>query len=113
MTQKLTARKHVRVPPHRNVVPTESHSDGQSAGYFSRTLCTLLLVLGYSEPPLFIGTLRLPRGNSYLWRVHIIIYKRHMIDHIYRIHQVVEATTPRWTFEAGMREAVREALAIL
>jgi hypothetical protein len=25
---KLTARKHVHVPPHRNVVPTESHSDG-------------------------------------------------------------------------------------
>jgi hypothetical protein len=26
---------------------------------------------------------------------------------------VVDATTPRWTFEGGMREAAREALALL
>jgi hypothetical protein len=26
---------------------------------------------------------------------------------------VVEATTPRWTFEGGMREAAREDLALL
>jgi hypothetical protein len=44
-------RKHVHVPPHRNVVPMESHSDGQNAGYFSRTLRTVLLALGYSEAP--------------------------------------------------------------
>jgi hypothetical protein len=36
-----------------------------------------------------------------------------MTDHICRIHHVVEATTPRWTFEGGMREAAREALALL
>jgi hypothetical protein len=36
-----------------------------------------------------------------------------MTDHIRRIHQVVEAPTLRWTFEGGMREAAREALAIL
>jgi hypothetical protein len=36
-------RKHVRAPPHRNVVPTESHSDDQRASYFPRTLRTLLL----------------------------------------------------------------------
>jgi hypothetical protein len=47
---KLTARKHVRVPPRRNVVPTESHSDGQNAGYFLRTLRTVLLAQGYSDP---------------------------------------------------------------
>jgi hypothetical protein len=29
---KLTARKHVRAPPHRNVVPAESHGDCQNAG---------------------------------------------------------------------------------
>jgi hypothetical protein len=63
---KLTARKHVRVPPCRNVVPTESHSDGQNARYFLRTLQTVLLALGYSEPLLFIGVLRLLRGKSYL-----------------------------------------------
>jgi hypothetical protein len=41
MMRKLTARKHVRAPPHRDVVLTESHSDGQQAGYFLRTLRTL------------------------------------------------------------------------
>jgi hypothetical protein len=94
-------------------VPTESHSDGQNAGYFSRILRTVLLALGYSEPPLFIGVLRLICGNSYLWRVRVIIYERPMTDHIHRIRHVVEATTPRWTFEGGMREAAREALALL
>jgi hypothetical protein len=36
-----------------------------------------------------------------------------MTDRIYRIRQVVEAPTPRWTFKAGMREATREALVVL
>jgi hypothetical protein len=110
---KLTARKHVRVPPCRNVVPAESHSDGQNAGYFSRTLQTVLLALGYSQPPLFISVLRLLHGNSYLWCVHVIIYERPTTDHIHCIHHMVEATTPRCTFEGGMREAAREALALL
>jgi hypothetical protein len=110
---KLTARKHVRAPPHRNVVPTESHSDGQDAGYFPRTLRTVLLALGSTEPPFFIETPRLLRGNSYLWRVRVVIYERPTTDHIYRIRQVVEAPAPRWTFEAGLREAAHEALAIL
>jgi hypothetical protein len=110
---KLTARKHVHAPPRRNVVPMESHSDSQNAGYFSRTVRTVLLALGYSEPPLFIGVSRLLHGNSYLWRVCVITYERPMTDHIRRIHHVIEATTPRWTFEGGMREAAREALALL
>jgi hypothetical protein len=63
---KLTMKEHVCTPPHRNVVPTESHSDGQNAGYFLRTLLIVLLALGYSEPLLFIGVPRLLRGNSYL-----------------------------------------------
>jgi hypothetical protein len=110
---KLIASKHVRALPRRNVMPTESHSDGQCAGYFLRTLRTLLLVLGYSEPPLFIDVLRLLHGNSYLWHVHVIIYERPMTDQIHRIRHVVKATTSRWTFEGGMREAAREALALL
>jgi hypothetical protein len=110
---KLIARKHVRVPPLRNVVPTESQSDGQNAGYFPRTLRTVLLALGYSEPPLFVYVPRLLRGNSYLWHVRVIIYERPTTDHICRICHVVEATTPRWTFEGGMREAAQEALALL
>jgi hypothetical protein len=102
---KLTTRKHVCVPLHRNAVPTESHSDGQNAGYFPRTLRIVLLALGYSEPPLFIGVLRLLRRNLYLWRVRMIIYERPTTHHIHCIRHVVEATTLRWTFEGGMREA--------
>jgi hypothetical protein len=79
---KLMPRKHVRVPPHRSVVPMESHSDGQDVGYFLRTLRTVLLALGPSEPLLFIGTLRLLHGNSYLWFVHVVIYKRPTTDRI-------------------------------
>jgi hypothetical protein len=94
-------------------MPTESHIDAQRAGYFSRTLRTLLLALGYSEPPLFIDTPRLLCENSYLCRVRVIIYERHMTDHIHRIRQVVEASTPRWMFEGGMREVAREALVLL
>jgi hypothetical protein len=94
-------------------MPTDSHRDSQNARYFSRTLRTVLLALGYSEPPLFIGVPRLLHGNSYLWRLRVIIYERPTTDHICYIHHVVEATTPRWTFEGGMREATREALALL
>jgi hypothetical protein len=86
MTRKLIARKHVCAAPHRNVVRMETHSDGQHAGYFPRILWTLLLALGYSEPPLFIGILRLLHGNSYLWRVCLIIYEWLTTDHIRRIH---------------------------
>jgi hypothetical protein len=110
---KLTARKHVRALPRRDAVATESHSDGYDAGYFPRTLRTVLLALGSSEPLLFIGTPRMLRGNSYLWRVRVVIYERPTTDRICRIHQVVEAPAPRWTFEAGMREAAREALDVL
>jgi hypothetical protein len=104
---KLTARKHVCAPPRRNVVPMESHSDGQDAGYFLRTIWTVLLALGYSEPPLFIGVPRLLHRNSYLWHVRVIIYERPTIDHIRCIRHMVEATTLRWRFEGGMREAMR------
>jgi hypothetical protein len=92
---KLTARKHFRAPPCKDVVPTESHSDGQEVGYFLRTLRTVLLALGSSEPPLFIGILRLLRGNSYLWHMRVVIYERSTTDRIRRIRQVVEAPAPR------------------
>jgi hypothetical protein len=73
----------------------------------------MLLALGYSETPLFVGVPRLLHRNSYLWCVCVILYERPTTDHIRRIHHVVEATTPRWTFEVGMREAAREALVLL
>jgi hypothetical protein len=110
---KLIARKHICKPPHANAVPTEFHSDGQCTGYFPRTLRTMLLALGYSEPPLLVGVPRLLHGNSYLWCVPVIIYERPTTDHIRHIRHVVEATTPRWTFEGGMREVAQEALALL
>jgi hypothetical protein len=43
----------------------------------------------------------------------VIIYERPTTDHIHRIRRMVEATTPRWTFKGGMREAAQEALALL
>jgi hypothetical protein len=73
----------------------------------------VLLALVSSKPPLFIGTLRLLRGNSYLWCVHVVIYERPMTDRIRCIRQVVEAPAPRWMFDASMREAACEALVIL
>jgi hypothetical protein len=94
-------------------MPTESHSNVQCVGYFPRTLWTLLLALGYSKPPLFICVLRLLRGNSYLWRVCVVIYESPTTNHMHHIRHMVEATTPRWTFEGGMRVAAREALALL
>jgi hypothetical protein len=36
-----------------------------------------------------------------------------MTDHICRIRHMVKVTTSWWTFEGGMREAAREALALL
>jgi hypothetical protein len=42
-----------------------------------------------------------------------MIYERPTTDRICHIREVVEAPTPRWTLEAGMREAAREALAVL
>jgi hypothetical protein len=110
---KLMARKLVRVPPHRNAMAMEPHSDCQNAGYFPRTLRTVLLALGSSKPSLFIRTLRLLCGNSYLWHVRVVIYERPMTNRIRRIHQVVEAPALRWTFEGGLREAAQEALAVL
>jgi hypothetical protein len=83
----------------------ESYSDGQNAGYIPRTPQTMLLALGSSKPPLFIGTPRLLRGNSYLWHVRVVIYERPTTDHLHRIRQVIEVLAPRWTFEVYMREA--------
>jgi hypothetical protein len=110
---KLTERKQIRAPLSRNIVSIEYHNDGQNADYFLKTLRTVLLALSSSEPPLFIRTLRLLHENSYLWCVRVVIYERHTTDRICRIRQVVEAPAPRWTFKVGMREAAREALAVL
>jgi hypothetical protein len=52
------AKEAFCTPPHLNVGPTQSHSDGHPFGYFPRPLHTLLSSLGCGEPPLFIRTLR-------------------------------------------------------
>jgi hypothetical protein len=85
----------------------ESHNDGQNTGYFPRTLRTVILALGSSEPLLLVGTPRLLHWNSYLWRAHVVIYERPTTDRIRRIHQLVEAAAPRWTFKVGMRSSMR------
>jgi hypothetical protein len=36
-----------------------------------------------------------------------------MTDHVHHIRQVIEAATLRWTFEGGIQDTAREALAIL
>jgi hypothetical protein len=38
----------------------------------------------------------------------VVIYERPATDHIRRIRQVVVASTPRWTFEVGMREVAQQ-----
>jgi hypothetical protein len=76
-------------------VPTECHNDGQNAGYFLRTLWTVL----------FIGTPRVLHGNVYICHVRVVIYEMLTNDHIRHIRQVVEAPVSRWTFNVGMREA--------
>jgi hypothetical protein len=58
------------------------------------------------------GFQRAPALHQDLWHVHVVIYERPTTDRIRRIRQVVEAPAPRWTFEADMREAAREALAV-
>jgi hypothetical protein len=107
------ASKHVHALPPRNAMPMNSHSDGQNASYLPRTLRTVLLAQGSSEPLLFIRTSRLLRENLYLCCVRVVIYERPTTDCIHCIHQVVEAPTPRWIFEASIREAAREALVVL
>jgi hypothetical protein len=113
MTRKLTARKHIRMPTHQNVMPTETHNDGQLTGYFPSSLWLLLQSLGYGKPSLFIRTLRLLRRNTYLWHVQVVLYQTLTTDRICRIRQVIEAAAPRWTFEGGIRDAARQALAAL
>jgi hypothetical protein len=75
-------RKNIHTPPRQNAVPMESHNEGQHAGYFPRLLC----------------------GNTYLWHIRVVIYEKSTINCILCIRQVIEASTPRWTFEGGMRD---------
>jgi hypothetical protein len=71
----------------------------------------VLLALGYSEP----AFRWCPKAASQelIPLACVIIYERPTTNRIRHICHGVEATTPRWTFEGGMREATRYALALL
>jgi hypothetical protein len=51
--------------------------------------------------------------NTYLWHVRVVIYEKSKTDRVRHIRQVIEAVTLRWTFEGGIHDIAREALAIL
>jgi hypothetical protein len=65
--------------------PQSLTTHDQLAGYFPKTLRTLLQFLGYGEPPLFIRTV-----------VWVVLYERSTTDRIHRIRQVIETAAPRW-----------------
>jgi hypothetical protein len=76
-------------------MPTESHSDGQLAGYFPRTLWKLLRSLRYGEPPLFVRMPTLVQGTTYLWNIQVVMYEKLTMDRIYSTHQVIKAAALR------------------
>lgn len=109
---QLTAHKPVRVLPSPLTGPGRrrphgSYSDGRHAGYFPRTLSYLLSSLEYHEAPLYIGTPTLLRGSVYVWRVQVVQYETTTTDRIRRVRRTYEASTPRFTFEAGIQDAAR------
>jgi hypothetical protein len=110
---RLTACKHVRMPPPRRERLQESYSDGRHVGYFPRTLGELLRSLGYHAALLYVGMSTLLRGSTFVWNVHVVLYERATTDRIRRTSQIHEATAPRATFEAGIRDAARQALTVL
>jgi hypothetical protein len=109
--RKLTAHNNVRAPPHWNHVPTESHSDGQLARYFPKTMWKLLRSVGYGELLIFVRTPRLLQGTTYLWNVWVVMYEKLTTDRICCIHQVIKSAASRMSFEAGIRDAACQALA--
>jgi hypothetical protein len=118
---KITPRKRVLVPDvevpagavWRYQPPAEFYSDGQLAGYFARTLWYLLQGLGYHDAPLFKGV-RVPLGDrGYSWTVEVTMFEKPSADDLRRVRRVHTATAPRATFEAGIEDAARQALAVL
>ena len=118
---KITPRKRVVVRPPQipeginwAIQPVlEAHSSGLHAGYFPKTLWYLLQGLGYHDAPLYIGTRTPLRGRGYMWRVHVILYEKATDDGMRRTRRIHYATAPRATFDAGIRDAARQALAVL
>jgi hypothetical protein len=73
----------------------------------------LLRSPGYDEAPLYIGTLTLFYGSTYIWNVRVVLYEKATTDCICHTHQVHEAATPRAKFEADIWDAACQTFAIL
>jgi hypothetical protein len=72
----------------------------------------LLRSPGYDEAPLYIGTLTLFYGSTYIWNVRVVLYEKATTDCICHTHQVHEAATPRAKFEADIWDAACQTFAI-
>ena len=116
---RLTARKRVLVPPQR-IQPganwasqpvIRAESNGLHAGYFPLTLKKLLSGLGYHDAPTYFGK-RMPlRYHGYIWRVWVETYEQPTSNHTRIVRKTYYASSARATFEDGIRDAAREALA--
>ena len=70
-------------------------------------------VLGLSQPPSLHWSEDTTEEKGYSWKVQVTPYEKCIADDVHRIHRIHEATAPRATFEAGMEDAARQALALL
>ena len=117
--RRLTARKRVVVPPQpvldeewKEQQPVEmmSHGDGH---YFPDTLWRVQQGLGYHHRPEYVGIRTPVADGSYRWSVSVRMFERITTDGLRRVRRIHQATAPRSTFEEGMKDAARQALAVL
>ena len=116
---KLTARKRALVPPpviprgvHWAAQPViKAHSSGLHAGYLPNALEYMLRGLGYDDTPIYFGERTPLRHSGYAWRVRVVIFKKPEEEYVSIERATYYAPAPRATFEDGIRDAAREALA--
>ena len=63
--------------------------------------------------PLYTGVRTPLRKKGYSWKVQVTLYEKCTADDVRQIRRIHEATASRATFEVGMDDAVRQALAVL
>jgi hypothetical protein len=73
-------------------------------GYLPKTLGHLFKVLEYHDSPLYTCTLIRLYRDTYAWEVQVTIYLKATEGGVHRVHQVHKATTPRATFDAGIKD---------
>jgi hypothetical protein len=83
------------------------------AGYLPKTHADLFKPLEYHDSPLYTGTLIPLCGDTYAWEVQVTLYEKATKGGVHRVHQVNEDTTPRATFNAGIKDVAYQALAAL